>query len=84
MLMVKSKIDKPLSLTKAAYKEAVEQLLPAEKLNLAYECGRFEETEDKLSLSSTSDFDSSLDIVDEDNVVVAVEAENEAFNNAET
>ena len=65
ILMVKSKIDKLLSRTKAAYKEAVEQLTPAEKLTLAHKCGRFKETEDKLSLSSTSDFDSSLDIVDE-------------------
>ena len=79
MLLVKSKISKPSSRTKAAYRAAAEQLTPTEQLSIAFSIQQ-RETE----VSSSSEIESSMDDVDEYNILAALEKENNSLNEAES
>ena len=79
MLLVKSKISKPSFRTKAAYRAAAEQLTPTEQLSIAFSIQQ-RETE----VSSSSEIESSMDDVDEYNILAALEKENNSLNEAES
>ena len=77
MLLVKSKIDKPKNRTKKAYREASSSLTPSEQLDLVF--GLTTSADEEMEISSNSEMDSSMEIVDDEEVVDALVEENECF-----
>ena len=75
MLLVKGKIKKPVGRTKLAYRQAAEQIKPAELLDVAWDLGDFAKS-CETEISSGSELDNSLDIVLDDDVRNAVLQEN--------
>ena len=73
MLLVKSKLAKPKNRTKKAYREAAEQLTPSEQLEILFRLPEEEETE----ISSCSEMNSSLEIINDEDVEAALVAEND-------
>ena len=65
MLLVKSSLEKPKSRTKKSYREAANQLSAAEQLDIAFGLSKGEEQE----ISSCSELDSSMDIVNDADIV---------------
>ena len=74
MLLVKSKMAKPTSRTKASYREAASQLTPQQQLDLTFAVNQVEEDAEQ-EVSSCSELDSSIDIVDDDDVIDALAVE---------
>ena len=72
MLLVKSKLPKPTNRTKKAYREASAILTPSEQLALLFGHNDQEERE----VSSCSEMDSSMDMVDKNKVIDALVAKN--------
>ena len=77
MFLVKSKIDKPKNRTKKAYREASSSLTPSEQLDLVF--GLTTSADEEMEISSNSEMDSSMEIVDDEEVVDALVEENECF-----
>ena len=75
MLLVKAKLQKPTNRTKKAYRKASAMLTPSEQLALVFDHEDQEETE-VSSISSCSEMNSSMDLVDESEIVDALVAEN--------
>ena len=83
MLLVKGKIQKPAGRTKSAYREAAEQLTPAEMLDVAWDLGDFANSQGVQDPSSGSELDVSLDMVPDEAVEEAILQENEDILAAE-
>ena len=73
MWLVKSKIEKPKNRTKKAYREAANQLAPSDQLDIVFGLSAADK---ETEVSSCSELDSSMDIVDETDVVETLIAEN--------
>ena len=73
MLVTKSKIKKPTSRTKEAIREAAMQLTPEEQLDVIFHSN----TDFEMEISSSSELEegSSVDNVDEDDVLMALALE---------
>ena len=74
ILLVKSKLSKPTHRTKKNYRDAANQLSPSEQLDLVFGMSGEEQ-----EISSCSEMDSSIDIVDEEEVLLALDNENNLF-----
>ena len=74
MLLVKSKLSKPTHRTKKNYRDAANQLSPSEQLDLVFGMSGEEQ-----EIFSCSEMDSSIDLVDEEEVLLALDNENNFF-----
>ena len=77
MLLVKGKVAKPTNRTKKAYREASSSLTPSEQLDLVF--GLTTSADEEIEVSSNSEMDSSIEIVDDEEVVDALVVENESL-----
>ena len=73
MLLVKSKIEKPKNRTRKAYREAANQLAPSDQLDIVFGLSAADE---ETEVSSCSELDYSMDIVDDSEVMESLIAEN--------
>lgn len=76
MLVVKSKIQRPKNRTKAAFKEAAEQLTPAQQIDLMFSVDKKANDWDWES----SELDSSMELANEEEVKAALLMENDDCN----
>ena len=66
MLLVKSKIKKPKNRTRKAYREAANQLAPSDQLDIVFGLSAALE---EIEVSSCSELESSMDIIDDSEVM---------------
>ena len=69
-MLVKSKIAKPKNRTQKAYREASSSLTPSEQLDLVF--GLTTSADEEMEISSNSEMDSSIEIVDDEEIVDAL------------
>ena len=83
MLVVKSKLQKSRSRTKAAYKAAAEQLTPAEQVQAAFDLDKLANEEHEVSSESEIEEGSSIYFLQEGEVEQALLDENDFVLNIE-
>ena len=76
ILFIKNSIEKPTSRTKEAYKAAIEQLTPEERLAIAFDVEELSEVEVSYdSDNDDSDLSFNLNLVDDTSVLAEIDSE---------